>query len=60
MEAQDKQGAPGGIALPNRDSLLPPVPEIGIDLKICEYIRKIALMAMGQEYAYNFIRKHNL
>jgi hypothetical protein len=39
---------------------VPPVPEIGMDLKICEYIRKIALMAMGQEYAYNFIRKHNL
>ena len=33
---------------------------IGLDSKLQEYIRKIALISMGQEYAYNFIRKYNL
>ena len=33
---------------------------IGMDMKLQEYIRKISLLSMGQEYAYNFIRKFNL
>lgn len=33
---------------------------IGMDMKLQEYIRKMSLLSMGQEYAYNFIRKFNL
>ncbi len=33
---------------------------IGMDMKLQEYIRKICLLSMGQEFAYNFIRKFNL
>jgi hypothetical protein len=33
---------------------------LSLDQKLQEYIRKIALLSMGQEYAYNFIRKFNL
>lgn len=38
----------------------PPIDELDLGTKLQEYIRKTALMAMGQDYAYNFIRKNNL
>jgi hypothetical protein len=34
--------------------------DLDLGTKLQEYIRKTALMAMGQEYAYNFIRRNNL